>query len=110
MMFNLQGTPSRFCKGALSDTAAIVYTAKSDGRSVIMDVIAANTSANQSYVYLYVGGSASSDALVFKASIPSHSYIHIPQMFQIVNQNEAIYAKAETSNVITLTISGMERV
>lgn len=110
MIANLQGTPSRFCKQALTDTAAIVYTAKSDGKSVIMDVVAANTSQNQAHVYLYVGGSATSDALIFKASIAADSYIHLPNIFQIVNQNEAIYAKASAANVVTLTISGLERV
>jgi 3-dehydroquinate dehydratase len=110
MIANLQGTPARFCKGLLSDSAVEVYTAKSDGRSVIMDVVAANTSSNQAHVYIYIGGSATSDALVFKAAIAASSYIHIPSMYQNVNKNESIYAKSDTASVIALTISGLERV
>ena len=108
MIANLSGTPSRLCQAAIGSTSTTLYTAKSDGKTAILDAQICNTTSAAKTVRLCIGSISTSTALLYDVSISPNSIIQIDG-FQILNANEVLVASASDTG-LTITISGLERV
>jgi len=108
MIANLSGTPSRLCQAAIGSTSTTLYTAKSDGKTAILDAQICNTTSAAKTVRLCIGSISTSTALLYDVSIAPNSIIQIDG-FQILNANEVLVASASDTG-LTITISGLERV
>jgi hypothetical protein len=108
MIANLSGTPSRLCQAAIGNSSTTLYTAKSDGKTAILDAQICNTTSAAKTVRLCIGSISTSTALLYDVSIAPNSIIQIDG-FQILNANEVLVASASDTG-LTITISGLERV
>ena len=109
MIANLSGTPSRLCQSALTTSPATIYTALSDGRTAILDVMVVNTTSAPLNVTMYIGSAATANAFGFYSTvIAAYSSLQWSG-FQILNANEAFLALGSGLG-LTVTISGLERV
>jgi len=108
MIANLSGTPSRLCQAAIGNSSTTLYTAKSDGKTAILDAQICNTTSAAKTVRLCIGSISTSTALLYDVSIAPNSIIQIDG-FQILNANEVLVASASNTG-LTITISGLERV
>lgn len=106
----MTGTPKRLCQKLLTATPQVIYTAVSDGKTVMLDIMACNIGSNQRSYSLYINGTADSNYLLHHSNLASNNYEHIGQMYQILNAGESLYAVASDVNSIVLTISGLERI
>jgi hypothetical protein len=108
MIANLSGTPSRLCQAAIGNSSTTLYTAKSDGKTAILDAQICNTTSAAKTVRLCIGSISTYTALLYDVSIAPNSIIQIDG-FQILNANEILVASASDTG-LTITISGLERV
>lgn len=109
MLANLVGTPKRFCLAAIGTTDTLLYTAPSNGRSVIIDIMIANTTASAITLRLSIGATSTSTALGFyDYSVPANGTVQ-RYGFQVLDPSETLYAKASGTG-LTISISGGERV
>lgn len=109
MIANLSGTPSRLCQKAINASSTTLYTAQSDGRTVIIDIMVVNTTSSPITLTMYIGSVADANAFGWYASsIPAHSSMQY-NGYQILNSSEALIAVGSATG-LTTTISGLERV
>ena len=108
MIANLSGTPSRLCQKAILATSTTLYTAQPDGRTCIIDVNVANTTAVSITMRLCIGSISTTTAFVYDVSVAAHSVFQLSG-FQMLNINEVLVASASATG-LTITISGLERV
>jgi len=102
-------TPKRLCQSSISTTATAVYVGVSDGKTAINDLFFTNTTASQVTVSLFIGSAVDSHAVLHQVKVSANDYLHIGQMYQIINQGESVYALSSASGV-NLTMSGTERI
>ena len=102
------GTPTRFCQSALTATATKLYTAANDGKSIVLDIMCANTDSNQRTLHLYIGATNDTKCLIHNAKISANEYLHLGKVYQVINSGESIYANGDNTGLV-LTISGLER-
>jgi hypothetical protein len=106
----MTGTPTRLCQTNLTATTVKVYSAVADGRTIIKDILATNTSSGQRTLHVFlVTPDLPEGCLLHHVKIAAGDYLHLGQMYQVINKGESLYAHADASDV-TLTISGLERV
>jgi hypothetical protein len=109
MIANLSGTPSRFCQKSIGSSSTTLYTAQSDGRSVILDIMVVNTTSAPVTLTMYIGSVATANAFGwYNSSIPAYSSMQYAG-YQILNQSEALLAVGSATG-LSVTISGIERV
>jgi len=109
MIANLSGTPSRFCQKSIGSSSTTLYTAQSDGRSVILDIMVVNTTSAPVNLTMYIGSVATANAFGwYNSSIPAYSLMQYSG-YQILNQSEALLAVGSATG-LSVTISGIERV
>ena len=109
MIANLSGTPSRLCQAAIGSTSTTLYTAKSDGKTAILDIMVVNTTSSPLTLTMYIGSVATANAFGwYSSSIPAYSSMQY-NGFQILNQNESLLAVGSATG-LSATISGIERV
>ena len=110
MISNIQGTVARFCQVLLTTSSQKVYTAKSDGLSIILDVNACNVGATLKNMSIFINTADDAHCLMHHADIASGSTYRANQMFVVLNKNDSLYAVSNADSVIVLTICGVERV
>ena len=109
MIANLSGTPSRLCQAAIGNSSTTLYTAKSDGKTAILDIMVVNTTSSPLTLTMYIGSVATANAFGwYSSSIPAYSSMQY-NGFQILNQNESLLAVGSATG-LSATISGIERV
>lgn len=108
MIANLSGTPSRLCQKAIGATSTTLYTAQPDGRTCILDISVANTTAASKTMRLCIGSISADTALIYDVSVAGNSIFQMSG-FQMLNINEVLVASASATG-LTITISGLERV
>lgn len=106
----MTGTPTRFCQTLLTTTAQKIYTAVSDGRSIILDVNACNVNSSQKNLSIYINSADNSHCLLHHSDVAAGSTYRTGQMYVVLNKNDSLYAVANGNDSIVLTICGLERV
>ena len=101
-------TPARLCQAAITASPATIYTAKSDGRTLVQDYNICNTTAGTLTLTLGIGGTSAANALFYAMPIYGYQSVQLSGN-QLINALETLQAVASGSG-LTVTISGQERV
>jgi len=101
------GTPTRMAQASLSASPAAIYTATSNQRAAITDILICNTTASDLTVDLYVGSAATtSEAILYGATVSANSTLSMTG-FVVMNGGDTITGTGSAVG-LTATISGME--
>jgi len=105
-------TEKNLCRQAVNTSGETLYTVPASTTTVVKDVHVCNNSASDCYLTLWLvpnGGSPTDENVMFyQWSVPANDFVHWVGFQTLSTAGDTIQALAETTDQLTVTISGAE--
>lgn len=103
-------TEKKLARQAVNSTGETVYTVPAATTAIVKDIHICNNSAAACYVSLWLvpnGGSASDEnVMFFQWNVPANDFVHWSGWQVLDTAGDTIQALSQTSDQITISISG----
>ena len=105
-------TEKKLARQAVNDSGETIYTVPADTKTIVKDIHICNNSDSDCYVTLWLvpnGGSPTDENVMFyQWNVPANDFVHWNGWQVLDTAGDTIQALAETSDQITIMVSGAE--